>query len=287
MVIGFPPSGGTDAVARVLGPKLAESFGQPMVIDNRPGADTIVATEYKARATPDGYTLLLTTGAIAINVSLYDKVAHDALRDFAPISLIATSPHVLVVGPGLQAKTVKELLDTARARPGQLNYAGAGGPMRLASELFILRTKTSIVHVPYKGSGPAMTAIMSGEVQLGFANVPAAMPHAKAGRVRILGVAASARSVLIPDVPTMKGQGVDMESTVWYGLLAPAQKPKAIIAMIADASEKASRADDTKQRLLNMGAEPVGSSPEAFARHLRVEIKQWAEVVRLTGVKPD
>lgn len=287
VVVGFPPGGGTDAVARLLGPKLTELFGQSVIIDNRPGADTNIATEYVARATPDGYTLLLTTGAIAINMSLYGKVEYDAVRDFAPISLIATSPHVLVVGPALPVKTLKELLEAARARPGQLNYAGAGGAMRLAAELFKLRTETDIVHVPYKGGGPAMTAIISGEVQLGFANIPATMPHVRAGRVRVLGVAAPARSVLMPDIPTMKEQGVDMESAVWYGLFAPVKTPQAVVIRVVEAGMKAARAEDVRQRLLNMGAEPVGSTPEAFGRQLAVEVKQWAELVRLLGAKPN
>jgi len=285
IVVGFPPGGGTDAVARLLGPKLTELLGQSAIIDNRPGAETNLANEYVARATPDGYTLLLTTGAIAINMSLYDKVEYDAIRDFAPISLIAASPLVVAVGPALPVKTLKELLQAAQARPGQLNYSSAGGPQRLAAELFKVRTKTDIVNVPYKGSGPAITALIGDEVQLSFSNIPTVIQQAKASRLRVLGVAARARSALMPDVPTLQEQGVDMDAAVWYGVLAPAATPKAVVRRLSQATETALRAHDVRERLMNMGAEPVGSTPDVFAKQLRVEVKQWAEVVRLSGAK--
>jgi tripartite-type tricarboxylate transporter receptor subunit TctC len=287
IVIGFPPGGGTDSVARLVAPRMSELLGQPIVIDNRPGADTNIATEYVARASADGYTLLMNTGIFAINMSTHDKPGYDAVRDFAPVSLIATSPHILVVGPSLQVKTLKELLDTARARPGQLNYSHAGGPQYMGFELFKLRTKTDIVAVPYKGGGPAMTALIGGEVHLSFANIPTSTPHIKAGRVRVLELAGSARSVLMPDVPTMKEQGVDMQSQVWYGMLAPGAVPKRILARIAETAIKAATAEDVKPKLISMGAEPVASAPEAFAAQIRAEVKQWAEVVRLIGLKPN
>ena len=287
IVVGFPPGGGTDAVARLVTPKLSDSLGQSVIVDNRPGADTNIANEYVARATPDGYTLLLNTGAIAINMSLYGKVGYDAVRDFAPISLIASSPLVLAVGPALPVKTMKELIATARARPGALNYSSAGGPQHLAAELFKLRTKTNIVHVPYKGSGPSITALMGGEVQLTFTNIPTVIAQVKGGRVNVLAVAAASRSDLMPDVPTMKEEGLDMEAGVWYGLLAPAATPSRIVARLGEVMMNAARAPDLKQRLLNMGAEPVGSTPEAFAKQLRAEVVQWAEVVRLSGAKPN
>jgi len=287
IVVGFPPGGGTDAVARLLAPKLTALLGQSVIIDNRPGAETNLANEYVARATPDGYTLLLTTGAIVINMSLYDKVEYDAIRDFAPISLVAASPLVVVAGPALPVKTLKELLDTAHAKPGQLNYSSAGGPQRLAAELFKVRTKTDLVNVPYKGSGPAITALIGGEVQLSFSNIPTVIQQAKAGRLRVLGVAARARSALMPDVATLQEQGVDMDAAVWYGLLTPAATPKGVVRRLSETTETALRANDIRERLMNMGAEPVGSTPDAFAKQLRTEVKQWAEVVRLSGAKPN
>ena len=287
LVVGFPPGGGTDVVARLLVPKLNEYLGQSTFIDNKPGADTNIANEFVARAQPDGYTLLLNTGALAINMSLYEKVGYDALRDFAAISVIASSPLILVVGPALPVKTMNEFLSVARAKPGALNYSSAGGPQHLAGELFKLRTRTNIVHVPYKGSGPSITALIGGEVQLTFSNIPTVAAHVKAGRLHALGVAAASRAGLMPDVPTMKEGGVDIEAAVWYGLLAPSATPRDVIRKLADAAIKATRSPDMRQRLLELGAEPVGSSPEQFTEQLRAEVGQWAEVVKVSGAKPN
>src|SRR5882672_10820514 len=219
VLVGFTPGGGTDIMARFLAPRLSEYLGQQFVVENRPGAATNVATEMVAKAAPDGYTLLFTTSALAINASLYKNLQYDALRDLAPVSVLAESPNLLVAGPGVQAKTLGELIAVARAKPGALNYssAGAGTTQHLAGELFKMRTGTDIVHIPYKGTAPSLAGVISGEVQFSFANVPAILAHVRNGRMRALAVTAARRSGLMPDVPTMKEAGVQgVEVSVWY-----------------------------------------------------------------------
>jgi len=290
VLVGFTPGGGTDIMARFLAPRLSEYLGQQFVVENRPGATTNVATEMVARAAPDGYTLLFTTSALAINASLYKNLQYDALRDLAPVSVLAESPNLLVAGPGLEARSLGELIALARAKPGALNYstAGAGTSQHLAGELFKLRTKTDIVHIPYKGTAPALAGVMGGEVQFSFANVPAILAHVRSGRLRALAVAGARRSELMPGVPTMKEAGVEgVEVPVWYGLLAPAGTPREVIAMLADASMKAARSPELKPRLVEQGTEPIGNTPEEFAKLLREEIAKYAEAVRISGAKPE
>ena len=289
VLVGFPPGGGTDIAARLLTPKLSEYLGQQFVVENRPGATTNIATDVVAKAPPDGHTLLFTTSAIAINMSLYKNLPFDALRDFAPISVFAESPNLLVAHASAGA-SVKELLEKARVKPGSLNYssAGAGTTQHMAGELFKARSNTFIVHIPYKGTAPSLTAVIAGEVHFSFANVPAILGHVKSGRLRALAVAAPKRSELMPDVPTMKEAGVEgVEVPVWYALLAPAATPPAVIKALGDATARAARSPDTKQRLVDQGADPVGSSPEEFSKLLREEVTKWAEVVRISGAKAD
>jgi tripartite-type tricarboxylate transporter receptor subunit TctC len=290
IVVGFPPGGGTDINARVLAPKLSEYLGQQFVVENRPGATTNIATDLVAKAPPDGYTLLFTTSALAINVSLYKNLNFDALRDFAPISVLAQSPNLLVTPASLPAKNISDLLAMARARPGALNYssAGAGTTQHLSGELFKLRTGTYIVHIPYKGSAGSLSAVIAGEVHFSFANIPAILGHVKSGRMRALAIASPARSELMPEVPTMREAGVDgVEVSVWYALLAPAATPREVVNTLGNATMKAARAPDVRQRLVEQGAEPVGNSPEEFARLLREEVARWAEVVRISGAKAE
>jgi len=289
VLVGFPPGGGTDIAARLLTPKLSEYLGQQFVVENRPGATTNIATDLVAKATPDGHTLLFTTSAIAINMSLYKNLPFDALRDFAPVSVFAESPNLLVAHASGGA-SVKELLEKARAKPGSLNYssAGAGTTQHMAGELFKARSNTFIVHIPYKGTAASLTAVIAGEVHFSFANVPAILGHVKSGRLRALAVAAPRRSDLMPEVPTMKEAGVDgVEVPVWYALLAPAATPPAVVKALGDATARAARSADTKQRLVDQGADPVGSSPEEFSKLLREEVTKWAEVVRISGAKSD
>jgi tripartite-type tricarboxylate transporter receptor subunit TctC len=290
VLVGFTPGGGTDIMARFLTPRLSEYLGQQFVVENRPGAATNVATEMVAKAAPDGYTLLFTTSALAINASLYKNLQYDALRDLAPVSVLAESPNLLVAGPGVQAKTLGELIAVAKAKPGALNYssAGSGTSQHLAGELFKVRTGTDIVHVPYKGTAPSLAGVMSGDVQFSFANVPAILAHVRSGRLRALAVSGTRRSELMPDVPTMKEGGVQgVEVTVWYALLATAGTPREIISTLADASMKAARSPELKPRLIEQGAEPIGSTPEEFGKLLREEIAKYAEAVRISGAKPE
>jgi len=286
LVVGFAPGGGVDINARLLAPRLSEYLGQQVVVENKPGAGTNIANEFVAKSPADGYTLLINTGALAINMSLYSKLPFDALRDFAPVSLFSESPNVLVVPAKLQVASVKELIAMARKSPGKLNYssAGVGTTQHLAAELLKLRTKTFMVHIPYKGSAPSLTALMAAEVDFSFANIPAIHAHVKSGRLRPLAIAAARRDPQLPDVPTMKEAGIDgVEVSVWYGVLAPAATPKEIVQTLSSAVVRATRDPDTRRRLLEQGAVPVGSTSEEFSKVLREEVARWAEVVKVSG----
>lgn len=290
LVVGFTPGGGVDINARLLQPKLTEYLGQQVIVDNRPGAGTNIANEHVAKSAPDGYTLLISTATVAINMSLYKKVPYDTLRDFATVSLLSQSPNILVVHASVPVKSVKELIALAKARPGALNYssAGSGTTQHLSGELFKLRAKTDIVHVPYKGSAPSLTALVGGEVSLSFANIPAIFSHVKAGRLRPLANLGPKRSEVMPAVPTMKEAGVSgVEVVVWYGVLAPAATPRDIVSKLSDAVARAARSPDTRQRLIDQGAEPVGNTPEEFGKLLREEVARWAEVVKISGARAD
>ena len=289
VLVGFPPGGGTDILARVLTPRLSEALGQQFVVENRPGATTNIATAMVATSAPDGYTLLFTTSSIAINRSLYRNLTFDALRDFAPISVFAESPNLLVAHSSAGA-SVRELLAQARARPGAMNYssAGSGTSQHLAGELFKARTGAQIVHVPYKGTAASLTGVIAGEVQFSFANVPAILGHVKSGRLRALAVLAPKRSALMPDVPTMEEAGVNgVEVPVWYALLAPAATPREVVKILSAATVRAAHSPELKQKLVEQGAEPVGSSPEEFAAMLKREVARWAEIVKVSGAKAE
>jgi len=289
VLVGFPPGGGTDIMARFLAPRLAEYLGQPFVVENRPGATTNIASDMVAKSAPDGHTLLFTTSALAINMSLYKNLTFDALRDFAPISVFADSPNLLVAHNSAGA-SVQELLAKARAKPDSMNYssAGSGTSQHLAGELFKARTGVKIQHIPYKGTAASLTAVIAGEVQFSFANVPAILGHVRSGRIHALAVLADKRSGLMPDVPTMKEAGVDgVVVPVWYALLAPAATPREIVKLLGDATARAARAPDLNQKLIEQGAEPVGNTPEEFSKLLREEVTRWAEVVRVSGAKAE
>ncbi len=289
MLVGFPPGGGTDIMARQLAPKLSEYLGQQFVVENRPGATTNIATDMVAKAAPDGYTLLFTTSALAINRSLYKNLTYDAERDLAPVSVFAESPNLVVV-PAAGAKSLAELLAQAKAKPGALNYssAGAGTSQHLAGELFKARTGADILHIPYKGTAASLTAVMASEVQMSFANVPAILGHVKSGRLRAIAVAGARRSDLMPDVPTIREAGVNgVEVPVWYAVLAPAATPREIVTALNAATARAARAPDMRQRLVEQGADPVGNTPEEFAKMLKEEIAKYAEVVRISGARPE
>lgn len=288
IIVGFTPGGGVDINARLLAPKLAEYLGQQFIVDNRPGAGTNIANELVAKSPPDGYTILINTAAVAINMSLYKKVNFDTLRDFAAISVFSQSPNILVIHPSVPVKSVKELVALAKAKPGALNFssAGSGTTQHLSGELFNLRAGTKIIHIPYKGSAPSLTGLIGGEVEMTFANIPAISAHVKSGRLRPLANTGPKRSAQLPEVPTMAEAGVKgVDVVVWYGLLAPAATPAAIVNTLAGAISKATKDADTRQRLLDQGADPIGSSPDEFAKLLKLEVTRWAEVVRISGAK--
>jgi tripartite-type tricarboxylate transporter receptor subunit TctC len=290
IVVGFTPGGGVDINARLLSPELTKQFGHQFIVDNRPGAGTNIANEYVAKAPPDGYTLLMNTAAIAINMSLYKKVNFDALKDFAPVSVFSQSPNILTVHPSLPVKNVKDLIALAKSKPGTMNYssAGSGTTQHLTAELFKLRTGTNIVHVPYKGSAPSLTALLGGEVEMTFANIPAISSHVKSKRLRALANAGTKRADQMPDVPTLKESGVNgVEVVVWYGVLAPAATPRDIVNSLATAIAKVTRSPEMRQRLIDQGAEPVGNTPEQFSKLMHEEVTRWAEVVKVSGAKAD
>ncbi len=290
LVVGFAPGGGVDINARLLAPKLSEYLGQQVLVENKPGAGTNIANEFVAKSPADGYTLLINTAALAINMSLYSKLPFDALRDFAPVSVFSESPNVLVVNAKLPASSVRDLVELARRSPGKLNYssAGVGTTQHLSAELLKLRTKTFIVHIPYKGTAPSLTGLIAGEVDLSFANIPAIQAHVKSGRLRALATTGTKRDAQLPDVPTMKEAGVEgLDVTVWYGVLAPAATPREIVQTLAGAVTRATRDPDTRKRMLEQGANPVGSTPEEFGKLLREEVARWAEVVRVSGARAD
>jgi len=290
LVVGFAAGGGVDINARLLALRLAEYLGQPVIVENRPGAGSNIAKEHVAKAAPDGYTLLVTTAAVAIDMALYEKLRVDTLRDFAPVSTISSSPMILVVNPLVPVKDARELVARARAMPGTLNYSssGAGTTGHLYGELFKLRTGTDIVHIPYKGTAPSLTALISGDVEVSFATVPAVLQYVRAGRLRPLASTGEKRSELMPEVPTMKEAGVSsVEANVWYGVLAPSATPPDVVNILARAIMDASHSPDFRQRLLDLGAEPVATTPEEFGRLLREEVAKWAEVVKATGIRAD
>ena len=290
MIVGFTPGGGTDIMARLIASKLPDVLGQPVVVENRPGAATNIANEFVARSTPDGYTLLVATSVVAINMALYKKLPYDTVRDFAPVSLFAESPNVVVVSNKVAARTLQELVALARAKPGVLNYssAGSGTSQHMSGELLKLRTGTDIVHVPFKGTAPSLTAVMGGDVDISFANIPAIIQHVKAGRLRPLALSGERRSELMPEVPTIVEAGVPGGTVgVWYGVLAPAATPREIVDTLSAAIIKIAHSPEMKQRLAEQGAEAVGSTPAAFGNLLREEVARWTEVVSAAGIKAD
>jgi len=290
VVVPFPAGGGIDTVARILTPKLTESLGQPAVVDNRVGASGTIGTEAVSKAPPDGYTLLATFASHAQNASLYPKLGYDTVKDFAPITLIATVPNILVVNPSLPVKTVKDLIALAKKHPGEILYAsiGNGTPAHLSAELFNSMAGIRMTHIAYKGAAPSIVALISGETQLTFTTVLVAMPHVKSGRLRALGVASLKRAAVLPDIPTIDEAGVrGYESNAWYGLLAPAKTPAAIIEQLHRETVKALQLADVRDNLKAQGAEPVGSTPREFAALINAEIEKWRKVVVATGAKAD
>lgn len=291
VIVPVPAGGTPDVVARMVTPGLASLLGQQLVVDNRGGAGGLIGAELAARAAPDGYTLFFSSpGSLTILPHLQKSVSYDTLRDFAPIGLVSIGPFLLITHPSVPAKTVKELIALAKAEPGRLNYAsaGSGAANHLAMELFKSMAGVDITHVPYKGAPQAVTDLIGGYVNLMFNSIPPALPHIKAGRLRLLAVASTRRSPQLPDVPTISEAGVPgYEAVTWFGLLAPAKTPKPIIARLNGALVKVVHAPETKSQLETQGYDPVGGSPEEFAAHIRREFDKYGKVVKLSGAKVD
>ena len=288
MVVPFPPGGGTDVVARAIALKLTEQWGQSVVVDNRPGAASMVGTEMLARAVPDGYTLGFVSMSHTINPSIYKKLPFDPIADFSPVVLAATAPNVLVVNPGVGAKSVAELVQIAKSRPGKLNFpsSGNGGVSHLSMEMFRYAAGIDIVHVPYRGAGPALTALLANETQLMMATTPVALPQMKAGRLIALATTGLKRSSLAPEIPTVAEAGYPgFEADTWYGMLAPAKVPPALVNQANAAVTKMLTQADFKERLAHEGAQPAGGTPAQFAAHIKSEIEKWAKIVRMARVK--
>ena len=287
ILVGFAPGGGVDISARLMASKLSEYLNQQFVVENKPGAGTNIAAAEAAKAAPDGYTLFMNSPAVAINPSLYAKAPYK-LSDFTGVSIFSATTNLLLVPAAFEAKSVQDLVRIAKAKPGSLNYssAGQGTTQHLAAELFKLRTGTRIVHIPYKGSGPSMTALLASEVQLSFINPVAALGHIKSGKLRALAVTDDRRTEVLPDVPTMKEAGVEgVEVSLWYGLLAPAATPKDVIEKLGAAVKRATQDPTTREQIRKQGAEPVGNTPEEFNRYLLEEAKRWGDVVRTSGAR--
>ena len=290
VVVPFPAGGGIDTVARIVVPKMSEALGQPMVIDNRSGAGGTVGTEVVARATPDGHVLLATFASHSMNATLYRDLSYDTEKAFAPISLIATVPNILVVHPSLPAKTVGDLISLARKRPGDINYAsvGNGTPAHLSAELFNMMAGVRMTHIPYKGAAASIIGMITGETQLTFTTVLIALPHVKAGKLRPLAVATLARTPLLPEVPTVDQSGLKgYESIAWYGLLAPAGTPGPVVDRLNAELVRSVQTPEVRENLLRQGTEIVASSPARFAQIIREDIVKWTKVVKAAAVKPD
>lgn len=291
MIVPFPPGGPNDILGRVVAQKASESLGQQIIVDNRGGAGGIIGTEAAAKAAPDGYTLLLSgTAALSINPSLHAKLPYDPVKDFAPISLLATAPSILIVHPALPVKTVKEFIALAKRKPGALNYAsaGIGTPPHLAGELFKSTAGINITHVPYKGGGPALTDLLAGQVELYFSGISSAIPLIKDGRVKAIAVTSAKRSSIMPEMPTIAESGLPgYEVGNWYAILGPAGLPREIVSRVNTEIVKALKSPDTRRRVLELGADPVGSSPEQLAIHMKAEIAKWAKVIKAAGIKAE
>ena len=290
LVVPSAAGGGTDIVARLIAQKLSASLGQQVFVDNRPGAGQMIGIDQVAKASPDGYTLLMAASTLALNPAMYKTVPYDTLRDLAPISEVASLPNVLVVHPSVPANSLPELLALAKAQPGKLTYAsaGVGTSPHMSMELLKDLARVDILHVPYKGTGPALVDVVAGQVAMMMGNTLSVLPHIKSGKLRALGVSGTTRSAALPDVPTLAEGGVARyESVQWYGLLAPAGTPVAIINKLHTTTVSALGDADLKKHLAADGAEPVGNSPDAFGALIRSEITKWKAVAAAAGITPE
>ena len=287
VIVGFPPGGGNDIIARLLGAKMQEAWGEPVVIDNKPGANSIIATEFVAKAAPDGYTLLVNaTGGMSVNPVLYAKLPYDSLKDFVPISMVGSFPLVLAVNPSLPVKSVPELLAYAKANPGKLNYSSGSTSFQVATEMFKQMTGIDVRHIPYKGSAASITALISGDVQMTIVDTPPVLPQIKAGKVRPLAVTTARRAGSMPDLPTISESGVPgYEMALWIGVFAPAATPRDVAAKLNAEVVRIVNLPDIRERLEGMGVEPLGNTSEQAAEWIRGEIAKYGPVVKAANIK--
>jgi tripartite-type tricarboxylate transporter receptor subunit TctC len=291
MIVPFPPGGPNDILGRVVAQKLTDQIGQQVVVDNRGGAGGIIGAELAARAAPDGYTLLLGgTASLSINPSLHRKLPYDPIKDFAPVSLVGTAPSILIIHPSVPVKSVKELIDLAKAKPGHLNFAsaGIGTPPHLAGELFKSMAGVDMVHVPYKGGGPALTDLLAGQVGIYFSGISSALPFVREGKLRGIAVTSARRTAVMPEMPTIAESGLPgYEVGNWYAIVAPAATPKAIVIRLNHEIVKTLAVADVKKRFLELAADTLGSTPEELTAYNRSEIAKWAKVIKTAGIKPE
>jgi len=290
LIVSYPPGGGTDVTARTIVGRLSENLGRQVVIDNRPGAGSTIGTDLVAKATPDGYTLLMSDTTFGIVPGLYGKLPYDALRDFQPVTQITGVPGALVVHPAVPVNSVKELVALAKSKPGGLNFGsgGVGTPVHMAGELLKIAANIEIVHIPYKGAGPAFTDLLGGHFQLMFPTLQSAVPHIKSGRLRLLALTSEKRSPAFPDVPVMEEAGVPgVVAVAWFGIHAPRATPPAIIARLHAEAAKTLQDPVVKQRFATEGADVIGSSPQQFAKFVADEIAKWTKVVKTGGIKAE
>jgi len=289
-IVPYAAGGGVDVVARLIAPRLGERLGQQVVIDNRPGATGNIGAELASRAAPDGYTVLIAGASIAINVSLYRKLAYDLVKDFAAVTSIAVSPNIVLVHPSLPARSIAELIALARARPGQLNYAsgGSGSTLHLTAELFKSMTGVAITHVPYKGTGPALIAVISGETEVVMPPLAGTLAYVESGRLRALAVTSASRVKMLPQLPTVAEAGVPgFESGQWYGVFVPAATSPDIVIRLQTDIARVVRLPDVVEQITQQGSIATGETPEQFAAHVRQEIAKWAKVVKVSGAHPE
>jgi len=290
VLVPFPAAGGTDILARLFLQKVSERLGANFVIDNRAGAGGTIGTEIVAKAPPDGYTILVCSSSHTINPSVYKKLGYDPIRDFAPVTMLASGPGLLVVHPSVPARNVKELIAFAKSKPGQLIYASAGNgtPPHLAAELFKSMAGIDMVHIPYKGNVPAFVDLISGAVQVSFPTITSGLPQVRAGKLRGLGVTSKERSSVMPEVPTIAESGLPgYESTTWYGMLAPAGTPATIVRTLHDQMVAVLKLEDIREKLLVQGLEPAGNTPAEFSSIIASELTKWRKVVAAAGMKAE
>ena len=289
VVVPYTPGGLTDVTTRMVTQELSKSLGQNVIIDNRPGANSIVGVEIVSKSSPDGYTLASVIAAHAANQTLYPKLSYDAIRSFAPVSLLATAPLIVCVSNALRVTSVKELVDMARAKPGQLTFAssGVGAAAHLTTELFMLVTGTKMIHVPYKGTAPALLDLSGGQVLVMLDTPGSMLPHARAGKIKALAMASEKRFAMAPELPTLTESGVPVVGGTWVGILAPAGTPREVVTFLGREMAQVVKRADVRERFVQYGIDPAGTSPEEFTQFLKDEISKWGKVIRAANVKVD